>query len=196
MDGLAGSNNGYPSKIKELIGKDIDCQSRLSSDDRERIFSIYSILNSSYADITDFIDKDDGNNPYFIVKSNKDDDIREETYELYKLMHHYLASLYSFNETIRVTITDYLPRNIKLDIDNFSSENKSIEYINYLVYLRGLRIAAQHGVFSDCFITEQWDKSSNRYRIKFCPSKFSQHNRINNPGQYLRYSKKRFRNNQ
>jgi hypothetical protein len=56
------------------------------------------------------------------------------------------------------------------------------------MFPRRLRIAAQHGPFNDCLPVEQWNSSSNQYRITFDTTAFSQHDRIQNPGQYLAHS--------
>jgi hypothetical protein len=61
-----------------------------------RTVTIDSIVDSSYADIVEFIDGDLPDDPYFIV--TVDDDVQAVAFEAYKLLHHYLAALYSFNE--------------------------------------------------------------------------------------------------
>jgi hypothetical protein len=182
---------GDPATIQTLLGDNYLCQRKFLSDDRERIVSARAILEYSYADLVEFIDGDIHDDPYFIVESNDEDTIRIETYNVYKLVHHYLAALYSYNEAIRATVTAYLPTDIELTKKHFNPLNeRKTEYTRRPMYLRGLRVAAQHGAFNDCLPVRQWDTSSNRYRIVFNIPKFSQHNRLRKPGKYLRYSNK------
>jgi hypothetical protein len=182
---------GDPTTIQTLLGDNYSCQRQLRSDDRERIVSARAILEYSYADLVEFVDGDIHEDPYFIVKSDNEDTIRVETYNAYKLVHHYLAALYSYNEAIRATVTAYLPEDIKFTKEHFiPSNSRGTEYTRRIMYLRGLRVAAQHGAFNDCLPVRQWNTSSSQYRIEFNTTKFSQHNRLREPGKYLRHSNK------
>lgn len=181
--------NGDPTTIQSLLGEAVTCNQRLRSQDRTRIQTAYTILESSYADLVEFVDGPITGDPYFTFDQTDNDTVREGTFILYKFVHHYLAALYSFNEAIRSTVSAYLPNEYELHKGHFDPDNvPGIEYSRRLVYLRGLRTAAQHGVFNDCFSVRQWDSSSNRYRLEFDPTAFSRQERLRNPGQYLRYS--------
>lgn len=181
--------SGGPATIQTLLGEDYTCQRRFRPADRERIASARVVLESSYADLVEFIDGDIHVDPYFVVDSDKEEDVQAATFDVYKLLHHYLAALYSFNEALRATVTAYLPEGIELTKSHFKPEDgQQTEYTRRLMYLRGLRIAAQHGAFNDCLPVEQWDSTSNEYRLGFDEVMFSQHERIQEAGTYLRYS--------
>ena len=94
--------------------------------------------------------------------------MKSDTNALYKLLHHYLASLYSFNETVRRTVSNYLDGENRLTKDHYSG----IEYTRRLNYLRGLRTAAQHGAFTDCLEVERYDPSTKKYRLLFKESEY------------------------
>lgn len=53
-------------------------------------------------------------------------------------------------------MTAYLPEDIELTQADFEpTEGWTVEYNRRLMYLRGLRIAAQHGAFNGCLPVEQ-----------------------------------------
>jgi hypothetical protein len=183
------SDEGDPTTIQILLDDNYSCQRSLRSDDHERIVAARAILEYSYADLVEFVDGDICEDPYFIVESDDEDTIRIETYNAYKLVHHYLAALYSYHEAVRATVTAYLPTGTKLTKEHFNPSNsRKTEYTRRLMYLRGLRVAAQHGAFNDCLPVRQWDRSSNQYRIEFNATEFCQHDRLREQGKYLRYS--------
>lgn len=188
MSGSDGED-GDPTTIHALLGDDCPPQRRLRPSDRERIVSAQAILTSSYADLVEFIEGDIHEDPYFVVVSNNEVDVQAATFTVYKLLHHYLAALYSFNEALRSTVTAYLPDGIELTRADFEpTEGRTVEYTRRLMYLRGLRIAAQHGAFNDCLPVEQWDSSTDEYRLGFDRAAFAQHERVRNAGTYLAHS--------
>ncbi len=181
--------DGDSTVIHSLLGSSYTPQHRLRSADRKRLASAHAIVESSYADVVELVDGNLPTDPYFIVMV--EEDVQAVTFEVYKLLHHYLASLYSFNEAVRATVTAYLPPEVALTKRHFRSDESGsrVEYARRLMFLRGLRTAAQHGVFSDCLPVTQWSPSSNRYRIGFDATAFSQHDRLcGDPGQYLAHS--------
>ena len=188
---MSGSDgvDGDPATIQTILGDDSTPQRRLRPSDRERIVSAQAILTPSSADLVEFIDGDIHEDPYFVVTSDDKEDIRVEALDVYKLLHHYLAALYSFNEARRATVTAYLPDDSELTRADFEpTEGRTVEYTRRLMYLRGLRIAAQHGAFNDCLPVEQWDSSTDEYRLGFDRAAFAQHERVRNAGQYLNHS--------
>jgi hypothetical protein len=185
---VTNGTDGDPTIIQSLLDSPYSPRQRLRSADRTRLATARTIVDSSYADIVEFIDGDLPDDPYFVVAV--DDDVQATAFEAYKLLHHYLAALYSFNGAIRATITAYLPNSVALTRERLTPDNTGsrVEYARRLLFLRGLRIAAQHGAFNDCFPVEQWNPSSNRYRIAFDTMAFTQHDRLQNPSQYLAHS--------
>lgn len=188
MSGPSGER-GDPTTIRTVLGDDYAPQRRLRPLDQERIESARVILDSSYTDLVEFLNGDIYDDPYFVVSSDDEEDVQAATFTVYKLLHHYLAAVYSFNEALRATVTAYLPEGIELTKADFEPDSsRTTEYTRRLMYLRGLRIAAQHGAFNDCLPVEQWDSDSQEYRLTFDSATFSQHERIREAGRYLRYS--------
>lgn len=188
---MNGSNEkrGDPATVQTLLDEEYTPQRRLRPGDRERIESARAILESSHVDLVGFLDGDIRKDPSFVVDSNDERNVQAATFTVYKLLHHYLAALYSFNEALRATVTAYLPEGTELTKSQFTPEDgRQTEYTRRLMYLRGLRIAAQHGAFNECLPVEQWDSASNEYRLGFDEATFAEHERIQRAGTYLRHS--------
>jgi hypothetical protein len=56
------------------------------------------------------------------------------------------------------------------------------------MFIRGLRIAAQHGVFNDVLPVRQWDRTEPKYRLEFDETEFCESETIDRAGKYLRYT--------
>lgn len=175
--------------IQQLLTDDDTPSRQLRPADRTRLQSTIAIIDANFADLEEFIDGDLHDDAYFLVESARDEDIQRNAFEVYRLLHNYLSALYSFNEAVRVTVTNYLPGDDALSKRHFDpSRRPGVEYIRRLMFVRGLRIAAQHGAFSDTLPVTQWDLDEPRYRLGFDESAICATETIHSPGMYLRFT--------
>jgi hypothetical protein len=182
--------------IQRLLTGDDILTRQLRAIDRTRLQSTLTIIDANFADLEGFIDGDLREDAYFVVESDRDEDIQRNAFEVYRLLHNYLASLYSFNEAVRVTVTKYLPEEEELIKRHFDpSWRPGVEYTRRLMFLRGLRIAAQHGAFSDTLPVTQWNPDESRYRLEFDEPAFCTTETIHTSGEYLRCTKTDVANN-
>lgn len=179
--------DGDPATIQTLLGDEHIPRRGLRSDHEVRLSSARTVTESSYTDLEGFVDGDVREDPYFVV--DDDETVRSATFDVYKLLHHYLAALYSFNEAVRATVSAYLPDGVELDKGAFVPvDGRSTEYTRRSMFLRGVRVAFQHGAFNDCFPVERWDASTEEYRIGFDSTAFAQHEWLEDTGVYLRHT--------
>ena len=180
---MAGSAD---NTIQELLSGAYASTQQLRSDDHERIATMRAITEIAYADLVELIDGPPSEDPYILIGEDSDEPSIVAV-EVYSRLHNYLASLYSFNESIRGTVSAYLPEGVELTKANFDPERvPGIEYTRRCYYLRGLRNASQHGAFTDCLNFKQWDSDSNRWRMELDEATYCNHERLDNPSEYLR----------
>jgi hypothetical protein len=162
---------------------------RLRTADRTRVQSVHTVLESNFAELEEYVDGPLDEDAFYVVDPDTEDTIRKDTFEVYRLTHNYLAALYSLNEAVRATVTTYLPEGEALTKHHFHPDNAvGVEYIRKLMFLRGLRIAAQHGAFSDVLPVNQWDPTKPEYRVAFDRTAFCESEAIENPSYYVRFT--------
>ncbi len=175
--------------IETLLGYPVAPSYRLRKGDRTRLQAALTTAESNFAELEEFVDGHLREDAYFMVAGSSDRAVQTNTIEVYRLAHNYLAGVYSFNEAVRATISRYLPDDKTLSKQHFHPDNHTgVEYTRKLMFIRGLRTAAQHGAFSDVLPVRQWDRSEPAYRLEFDESAFCESETINGAGEYLTHT--------
>lgn len=118
----------------------------------------------------------------------------EEGFEVLRLLHNYLSSLYSLNETIRVLVNQYTDDEIELQQRQFANSNRASGLPYYgrrLTFLRGLRTDFQHGGFS-CLTFEENGSLGDfgGYHVVFDRAAFIHDSGLRSPTRFLKYANK------
>ena len=173
------------SEIGKLYNESVSPRRRLSEEELHSLEAMRRIINQNYLDIEEFIDGPLDENPLFIART---DIATEATFEVYRYLHNYLASLYSFNDHLIAVVdrlsdtaapVSVLPRNNEL----------CSAYVRKISFLRGLRNDCQHGGFSSLTATEQGRLGDfSGYHIEFDRSAFVANDPIDDPAQYLAHT--------
>jgi hypothetical protein len=140
---------------------------------------IYSVLKKNYIDIkkSGSEQKED----YFGYRRLNGTDLSDEISNLFRLLHNYLASLYSFHESI----SDYISSRFDICKSNVININQT-PYTIRLSYLRGLRNYIQHNGFN-CFGKSE---IGNMVTIKLKKDKFIE-DMSGNPSRFLKHTTKK-----
>lgn len=109
---------------------------------------------------------------------------------VYTHLHHYLSSLYSYNEQVQTFVNEHVTAGGEIDdraISPYSGDNPVNDYVAELAYLLGLRHGLQHGDYQ--FLTfEQVGKYNNGdftfHKLQFRVPTF-QNSSVANPQNYL-----------
>jgi hypothetical protein len=152
------------------------------------------ILDQNYLELSEYIDGDLETNPVFICRESRK---QEEGFEVLRLLHNYLSSLYSLNEAIRVLFDQYTTDEVSLGSGAFAStdtERPTVYYTRQLAFLYGLRTDFQHGGFS-CF---EFSSVGNLgdfvgYHITFDRTAFIEDSGLRDPSRFLRHTTARER---
>lgn len=111
-------------------------------------------------------------------------------------MHNYLASVYSFNETIRVLVNCHTEDGVTFQSSDFTTGSEEIAsyYGRKLSFLRGLRTDFQHGGFS-CLTFERAGELGNfgGYHVVFDRDAFVNDSGLREPTRFLRHTNARER---
>lgn len=91
--------SGFEFQIQTLAGEAIVPDSRLTETDEVRLSAAKRTVDQNYYELDEYIDGDLRTNPVFICHGDR---VEEEGFEALRLLHNYLAALYSLNEAIRV----------------------------------------------------------------------------------------------
>lgn len=172
-------------KIQRLLGADVTPDENLSASDRTRLSVAKRTLDQNYGDVAGYIDGDLAEDPIFVCR---DEDRKNRGFEVLRLLHNYLSSLYSFNEAVRVLVTAYTPEDLSLSAGCFlpGSWDDGLHYTRKLAFLRGLRTDFQHGGFS-CLTFERVGAIGvlAGYRVVFERDAFVENSGIDGPERFL-----------
>jgi hypothetical protein len=146
-------------------------------------------LDQNYYDLEDNVDGEIPTNPMFLCREERRQD---EGFEVLRLLHNYLASIYSFNETIRIISNRHTPTSVELvssDFASVSGDDGSLYYSRKLGFLRGLRTDFQHGGFS-CFSFAKTGELGDfaGYHIRFDRDSFVNDSGLHEPERFLRHT--------
>lgn len=143
------------SPPEKLLGTPCRPEHDVSHDELRKLVSGYLVVHENFLSLCDFLDSSlkDG---YVIVTGETPETapITPREYErtrLYRHLHNYLASVYSFNEQTRLLVNakrgDPEETDTPLGRGAFVPEKATL-YTRKLAFVRGLRADFQHGDFS------------------------------------------------
>lgn len=176
-------------EIQTLYGEDVVSDGPLSQSAVTRLTAAKRVLDQNYYEVEQYVDGDLETNPVFICPK----DSREDAgFEVLRLLHNYLSSLYSFNETVRVVFNQTTEEGVELRSGSFTPASGGTDesyYARKLSFLRGLRTDFQHGGFS-CLSFENAGELGNfaGYHVEFDSETFTQNSGLRDPERFLRYT--------
>ena len=180
-------SSDFEFELQTLAGERVTPTAGLSTGDETRLTAAKRTLDQNYLEIEEYIEGDLASNPMFVCPQEKR---MEEGFEVLRLLHNYLASLYSFNETIRVLFNQHSPEIVELTSSDFTPASGGTDESYYgtkLGFLRGLRTDFQHGGFS-CLNFYKTGELGNfgGYHIIFSRQSFIEDSGLNSPSRFLR----------
>ena len=189
---LSSSSSDFEYQLQAIAGESVTPSGRLSEQDGIRLSVAKRTADQNYFEIAAYIDGDLATNPMFICRQ---EDREEEGFEALRLVHNYLSSLYSFNETVRVLFNRATDEEIELSSGDFTPASGGTEasyYSRKLSFLRGLRTDFQHGGFS-CLSFEKVGELGDfgGYHVVFDREAFVEESGLEDATQFLRYSNER-----
>lgn len=181
--------SSFEYQLQTLANEEITPSSGLSEQDAIRLNAAKRTLDQNYFDIDKYIDGDLATNPVFICHQ---DDRREDGFEALRLLHNYLSSLYSFNETVRVLFNRNTPEGCKLSSGNFTPASNGSDRSYYgrkLSFLRGIRTDFQHGGFSCLSFEKSGELGDFRgYHVEFEREAFIEESGLDDVSRFLQYT--------
>ncbi|USZ67440.1 hypothetical protein NGM10_11960 [Halorussus salilacus] len=182
------SNRGANNTIEQLLGtRTGGPRSAVSQDVINRVRVSANIVRQNFDELEDFVDGRLDNDALFIVYTPNGG---EAASYLYKHIHNYLSSLYSFNEQIRERVNDLAPENSITKQDIISGQSF---YSERLAFLRGLRHDVQHGEYNSLKLDCRHTAGNFRiYCVEFNEQAFSS-GAVRHPPDYLRHTNQRDR---
>lgn len=182
---------GNPGTIQTILGESVTPTQRINRTDRTRLQAALTMTETNFAELEEFVDGHLREDAYFIVPDESDKAVQTTAMEIYRLTHNYLSAIYSFNEAVRATISRYLSTDTTLAKRQFHPDShRGVEYTRKLMFVRGLRIAAQHGAFNDVLPVRQWDRDEPIYRLEFDETTFCESEVIADAGDYVKFTSK------
>lgn len=185
----SGSNSQFEYQLQTLARAEIRPNSRLCEDDKIRLSAAKRTIDQNYYELDEYIDGNLRTNPMFICHNDR---VEDEGFEVLRLLHNYLASLYSFNETIRVLCNRYTSEGVELTAGNFTPASGGCEDSHYgrkLGFLRGLRTDFQHGGFSCLTFNSVGELGDfEGYHVVFDRSAFLNNSGLDGPNRFLRWA--------
>lgn len=182
-------NSGFEYQLQTLLRAEIEPSSRLRDADEVRLSAAKRTVDQNYYELDEYIDGDLQTNPVFICHETRRED---EGFEALRLLHNYLASLYSLNETVRTLCNRYTPDSVELTSGDFTpisgGSNRS-HYGRKLGFLRGLRTDFQHGGFS-CLTFDKAGEIGDfeGYQVVFDRLSFINDSGLREPERFLRWT--------
>jgi len=181
------SPSEFEYQLQTIAQTAIKPNSCLRETDGIRLSAAKRTVDQNYYELDEYIDGDLRTNPMFISRA---DQIQEEGFEILRLLHNYLASLYSLNEAIRVLCNHYTPDTVKLASGDFTPASGGADgsyYGRRLAFLRGLRTDFQHGGFS-CLTFNKIGELGDfeGYHVVFDRNAFVSDSGLREPHRFLR----------
>lgn len=172
--------------LEKLSGTAVAPIETISESDRRRLTVSKTVLDTNYLELADHIDGELATNPMFICRKEEK---RDAGFEVLRLLHNYLSSLYSFNESVRVLFNRYTDDETHLASSHFTpgDEEDGTYYQRKLAFLRGLRTDFQHGGFSCLDFKKAGELGEfTGYHVEFDRQAFVGDSGLRNPEEFLR----------
>lgn len=188
----SSSGSDFEHQLQVVAGESVTPNDGPSEQDEVRLSVAKRTADQNYFEIVEYVDGDLPTNPMFICRQ---EDREEEGFEALRLVHNYLSSLYSFNETVRVLFNRSTGEEIELSSGDFTPASGGTEasyYCRKLSFLRGLRTDFQHGGFS-CLSFEKVGELGDfgGYHIVFDREAFVEESGLEDATRFLGYSNER-----
>lgn len=146
-----------PNAIEELIGADMSGGRHVpaatggpattpQSEAVARIQLSFNIVAESYATLSDYVDGTMDERALIVVDKSEEEKAVRRT--VYTHLHHYLSSLYSYNEQVLTFVNEHVSAADEIEdrtMSPHSGDDPVNDYIAELAYLLGLRHGLQHG---------------------------------------------------
>lgn len=196
----------FEYQLQQLCERPATPTAGLSDGDQTRLTAATRTVNQNNYHLVEYVDGDLVTNPIYICP----EEAQQETgFTVLRLLHNYLASLYSYNETVRVLFNRYAPDGTNLPtgaftpasdgeriVDSrFSSDRwsdggaESSYYGRKLSFLRGLRTDFQHGGFSCLRFTKAGTLHGfGAYHVEFDRQGFVENDGLTDPTRFLAYT--------
>lgn len=184
----------FEYQLQQLCERAVVPTAGLSELDRWRLNTATRIVENNNFRLAEYVDGDLVTNPIYICR----EEAHEETgFDVLRLLHNYLASLYSYNETVRVLFNEYAPEGTTLSSGAFTPASGGTDDTHYgrkLSFLRGLRTDFQHGGFSCLRFPKVGTLHGfGAYHVEFDRGRFVAEGGLVDPGRYLAHTNERER---
>lgn len=188
--------SGSETDIETLLGQDVSIINTISREEEQIFDASYYLLQKNLDELAAMFEGEIDERPILVVQSKNEDEFQKKSFEVTRLLHNYLSSLYSFNEHALLLINDNTPEEVTLSASNFvpsSSDDNKGYYSLRLALLRGLRIDFQHGDFSGL----TWEKYGDIDGIldgmepKFDRQAFRNGGHVDDPDRYIKHTNKK-----
>ena len=185
MSSSDGSNFSF--QIQRIADSEIKPTDRIDAAANRRLTVAKRTIDQNYHRLDEYIDGDLQTNPIFLCQSQNR---QNEGFEVLRLLHNYLSSLYSLNETIRILVNQHTSDAVDIQHGEFTGNNRDTPYYGRrLTFLRGLRTDFQHGGFSCLEFDEQGSLGDFAgYHVIFDRGEFLDKSGLRDPQRFLRHT--------
>lgn len=156
---MVGDGTSPPEK---LLGRSCSPENPVVQTELDNLNTSELIAHRNFRDLSSYVDGPLNDGGWIIVSPDDEPEglpltaLENERSKLYKHLHNYLASVYSFNEQVRELINRKIGDPGRMDsplsIGEFVPNDRTL-YTQELAFVRGLRVDAQHGEFAAIELT-------------------------------------------
>lgn len=179
----------FEYQLQQLCERAVLPTTGLSAADSRRLDIATRTVNRNNYQLTEYVNGDLVTNPIYICREEAQDDAG---FTVLRLLHNYLASLYSYNETVRVLFNECAPEGTTLTSGAFtpaSGGTADSHYGRKLSFLRGLRTDFQHGGFSCLRFPKVGTLHGfGAYHVEFDRGRFVAEGGLVDPGRFLAHT--------
>ncbi len=111
------SHPEFEYQLQDIFEAEVGPDCRLRDGDDVRLSGAKRTVDQNYYELDGYIDGNLRTNPVFICHADR---VQEEGFEVLRLLHNYLSSLYSLNEAIRVLCNRYTADAVEVRSGDFT----------------------------------------------------------------------------